>query len=95
MLTRSGCSEPACRFLSEESLCWLRTENLRKDSLLREAKCLKEEVRLSGARLAPSPVVRSWATAVVTRFRASCRDLRTEPTQWVTCVWATVSLSPR
>lgn len=94
-LTSSGGSELGCLFLKEENLCWLRTENLRKDSLLRDAKCLKEEVLLKGVLVPPSPPLRSWATAVVTKFSASCKDLRTVPIHWVMWVCATVSLSPR
>lgn len=94
-LTRSGGSESVCLFLREENLCWLRAEKRRKDSRLREARCLKEDVRLKGVRPAGSPLVRSWPTVVVTKLRASWKDLLTVPIHWVMWVWATVSLSPR
>lgn len=94
-LTISGGSESVCFFLREENLCWLRAEKRRKDSRLREARCRKDEVRLKGVRLAGSALVRSWPTVVVTRLRASWKDLLTVPTHWVMWVWATESLSPR
>lgn len=79
----SGGSESVCLFLSEENLCWLRAEKRRKDSRLREARCRKEEVRLKGVRLPDSALVRSWPTVVVTKLRASWKDLLTVPIHWV------------
>lgn len=78
-LTKSGGSESGCLFLREENLCWLRAEKRRKDSRLREARWRKEEVRLKGVRLVGSPPVRSWLTVVVTKLRASWKDLLTVP----------------
>lgn len=92
---RSGGSESGCLFLKEENRCWLRAEKRRKDSRPREARCRKEEVRLKPGRLGGSPLVRSWPTVVVTKCRASWKDLLTVPIHWVTWVWATVSLSPK
>lgn len=94
-LTKSGGSESGCLFLREENLCWLRAEKRRRDSRLREARCRKDEVRLKGVRLVGSPLARSWFTVVVTKLRASWKDLLTVPIHWVMWVWATVSLSPR
>lgn len=94
-LTESDWSGAACLFLREENLCWLLTENLRKDSRLREAKCRKDDVRLKGFLLPPSTLVVSCVTAVVTKLRASCRDLLMVPIHWFMCVCATVNLSPR
>ena len=50
---------------------------------------------MKGVRLVDSPPARSWLTVVVTKLRASWKDLLTVPIHWVTWVWATVSLSPR
>lgn len=94
-LTRSGGSESGCLFLREENLCWLRAEKRRKDSRLREARCRKDEVRLKGVRPEGSPPARSGPAVLVTRLRASWKERRTVPIQWVTWLWATVSLSPR
>lgn len=82
-LTKSGGSESGCLFLREENLCWLRAEKRRKDSRLREARWRKEEVRLKGVRLVGSPPGRSWLTVVVTKLRASWKDLLTVPIHWV------------
>lgn len=78
-LTRSGGSASGCLFLREEKRCWLRAEKRRRDSRLREARCRKDEVRLKGVRLAGSPPARSWPTVVVTKLRASWKDLLTVP----------------
>jgi hypothetical protein len=94
-LTMSGASVSVCLFLSEENLCWLRAEKRRKESRPREARCRKDEARLKGVRLAAPALVRSWPTVLVTKLRASWKDLLTVPTHCVMCAWATVSLSPR
>lgn len=95
LLTGSVCSGTGCLFLNEENLCWLRTENLRKDSRLREAKCRKDDVRLKGFLLPASMLVLSCVTAVETKLKASCKDLLIVPIHWFICVCATVNLSPR
>lgn len=78
-LTKSGGSDSGCLFRREEKRCWLRAEKRRRDSRLREARCRKDEVRLKGVRLADSPPARSWPTVVVTKLRASWKDLLTVP----------------
>lgn len=92
----SGGSDSVCLFLKEENLCWLRAEKRRKDSRLREARCRKDAARLKGVRPPEgSPLGRSGPTVLVTKLRASWKDLLTVPIHWVMWVWATESLSPR
>lgn len=40
-------------------------------------------MRLKGVRLVGSPPARSWLTVVVTKLRASWKDLLTVPIHWV------------
>lgn len=74
--------------LRNDSRCWLRSENLRMDSRLREASDRNELVLLK------SPVPSSpWP--VLKKLSAPWRDRRTFPTHPCIWDWATEILSPK
>lgn len=74
--------------LRSDSRCWLRTENLRMDSRLRDARERSELVLLKAAS-SGRPVLSARSPQVVWRER------RTFPTHPDTCECATDSLSPK
>lgn len=64
--------------LRKDKRCWLRSENLRMDSLLREAKERSELVLLkSPVSSSPPPPL---STELDKKLRAPCRERRTFPT---------------
>lgn len=73
--------------LRKDRRCWLRSENLRMDSLLRDASERRELVLLK------SPVPSS--PLVDKRLTTPWRERRTFPTHPDTWVWATDILSPK
>lgn len=79
--------------LRKDRRCWLRSENLRMDSLLREARERRELVLLKSP--VPSSPLPPLSTELDKKVSAPWRERRTFPTHPVTCDWATVSLSPR
>lgn len=79
--------------LRKDRRCWLRRENLRKDSLLREARERRELVLLkSPVSSSPLPPL---SAEVDKKLSAPWRERRTFPTHPDTWDWATDSLPPR
>lgn len=79
--------------LRRDRRCWLRSENLRMDSLLREARERRELVLLKSP--VPSSPLPPLSTELDKKVIAPWRERRTFPTHPDTWEWATDSLSPR
>lgn len=80
--------------LRRDRRCWLRRENLRKESRLREARERNELALLKSPGLSSAPLpLRS--TALDTKLSAPCRERRAVPIHPDTWDWATDNLSPR
>lgn len=79
--------------LRKDKRCWLRRENLRMDSLLRDARERKELVLLKPS--APSSSRPPLSTELDRKLNAPWRERRTFPTHPDTWEWAPDSLSPR
>lgn len=79
--------------LRKDRRCWLRNENLRMDSRLRDARERRELVLLKSP-VPPSPLP-PLSTEVDKKLSAPWKERRTFPTHPDTWEWATDSLSPR
>lgn len=79
--------------LRRDRRCWLRSENLRMDSLLREARERRELVLLNPpAKSSPPPPLSAEPER---KLSAPLKERRTFPIHPDTWEWATDSLSPR